>query len=809
MGHKSGNTFSKALKHLKSTQIDEKISLMNESPTNNTSNLYALEPDRIEIDPNGSTTPPDFTADDPELNGRDTSGLFEEDGTIKVIEPPGDTSYILGPMSEMWYAWGNFTQIGYIRQSDRRMVNLARISGPIDSWNGTSNFTSYGQLTLEQAQWFKDTYRLQYRAFYPGPPSNVPDEFGRYYCTTTGTPKGPRITRIPGAKGGPEQAGYPWGLPPGVADDMLKGGKTASPLGDLGILGLTAAAVKGALALGIGGLLKGLGLVNIGAQVKPLFGDANNASDYNKQLAGKLVSSILSGLPEEIKLTNAAKADQIQNVNPEQFRDALTFGTAPKPSAESTINPGNKRPVFTGGWGAQGGSEVHYDQKTDTLTFTSEKTLRTGQPGDKFDSSGRQTSFGDIPSPSQQKVESITKDLLGNGIIDNLLGGLGNVMRPSTGGQNAWDQIKSNPTLRDTFVNNLSTTANNIATGGVQGTASNTVALRDALTNLGIPKSAVEKTGGGYGQVFSQTSYSGNQIPPELRDIINKKSSGYSITNQKPISTGGFKTVKEETKVKKILREVKKPVVVKEVQQEKIKRRPKVIGAPPKTINSDLMKQAEVPTSFKPAEERVWGKYERRQNERMSQNKKNVVLDHLGASDHAWEYLLERNRSKDKYSGFFDKDGTPYTITRKEELNGENLLFIADETGKKESLMQSELNDKLDYQFNKELFEKYFSEQETLQADKEPLFKKVSKVLKKEIDYTDKPSKLGYPNENPPEMIGGYHPDLVDGEKISQRYNKLDPISANSMPPTGNIHIDSKVQKAKKLKPVKSVLPDS
>jgi len=38
------------------------------------------------------------------------------------------------------------------------------------------------------------------------------------------------------------------------------------------------------------------------------------------------------------------------------------------------------------------------------------------------------------------------------------------------------------------------------------GTASNTVALRDALTSLGVPKSAVEKTGGGYGQVYSQTS---------------------------------------------------------------------------------------------------------------------------------------------------------------------------------------------------------------------------------------------------------------------------------------------------------------
>ena len=802
MGSKSSNTFSKALKHLKSTQIDEKLALLNETPTNNTSNFYKLEPDVRTIDPSGAS-PPDFEADDPELGGQDTSGLFEPDGTIRVIEPPGDTSYILGPMSSMWYAWGNFTQIGYIRQSDRKMVNLARITGQLNSWDGVSDFASYGQLTLDQAVWFRDTYRIDYRAFYPGPPSSVRDEFGRYICSLTGTAKPPKEKTEFGKTGDAEDAGYPWGLPPGVADDMLKGGKTASPLGDLGILGLTAAAVKGALALGIGGLLKGLGLVNIGAQVKPLFGDANNASDYNKQLAGKLVNSILSGLPEEIKLTNAAKADQIQNVNPEQFRDALTFGTAPKPSAESTINPGNKRPVFTGGWGAQGGSEVHYDQKTDTLTFTSEKTLRTGQPGDKFDSFGRQTSFGDIPSPSQQKVESITKDLLGNGIIDNLLGGLGNVMRPSTGGQNAWDQIKSNPTLRDTFVNNLSTTANNIATGGVQGTASNTVALRDALTNLGIPKSAVEKTGGGYGQVFSQTSYSGNQIPPELRDIINKKSSGYSITNQKPISTGGFKTVKEETKVKKILRDIKKPVVVKEIKQEKIKRRPKVIGAPPRTINSDLMKQAEVPTSFKPAEERLWGKYEKDQNARMSQDKKNVVLDHLGASNHAWEYILERNKNKEKYSGYFDADGTPHKIVRKEELKMDTLLFISDESGKKESVLQSELNEKLDREFNSELFAAYFSEQETMNADKDPLFKKVKNKLKQNIDYDEKPSKAGYPNDPPPEMVNGWHPDYA---KDKGYYNKLDPISANSMPSTGNPEIDTKVEKAKKLKKVSSVM---
>ncbi len=55
-----------------------------------------------------------------------------------------------------------------------------------------------------------------------------------------------------------------------------------------------------------------------------------------------------------------------------------------------------------------------------------------------------------------------------------------------------------------------------------------------------------------------------------------------------------------------------------------------------------------------------------------------------------------------------------------------------------------------------------------------------------------------HPEDPPPETINGWHPDLVDGEKVSKRYNKLDPISARSMPKTGNPHIDRKVAQAAK-----------
>jgi hypothetical protein len=134
-------------------------------------------------------------------------------------------------------------------------------------------------------------------------------------------------------------------------------------------------------------------------------------------------------------------------------------------------------------------------------------------------------------------------------------------------------------------------------------------------------------------------------------------------------------------------------------------------------------------------------------------------------------------------------------VVRKEQLKGDTLLFIADENGNKENILQSELSILLADEFNKELFEKYFKENENAQVDKDPLFKKVSKRLKKEIDYPDKPSKVGYPDQPPPEMVNGYHPEY--GEKDSY-YNKLDQQSASAMPSTGNPHIDKKVKTARK-----------
>ena len=64
--------------------------------------------------------------------------------------------------------------------------------------------------------------------------------------------------------------------------------------------------------------------------------------------------------------------------------------------------------------------------------------------------------------------------------------------------------------------------------------------------------------------------------------------------------------------------------------------------------------------------------------------------------------------------------------------------------------------------------------------------------------FQDKDIKPEFPENPPPSQIKGLHPDLVTGEKTSQRFNKLDPISAKAMPRTGIKAIDKKVQIASK-----------
>jgi len=86
------------------------------------------------------------------------------------------------------------------------------------------------------------------------------------------------------------------------------------------------------------------------------------------------------------------------------------------------------------------------------------------------------------------------------------------------------------------------------------------------------------------------------------------------------------------------------------------------------------------------------------------------------------------------------------------------------------------------------------------QVISEKKLKSPKQVLNNKIPgyYDGKPAPLGFPDNPPPEMVNGMHPDLVDGKNVANRFNRLDPQSAQAMPLTGNPHIDKKVLKARK-----------
>ena len=549
---------------------------------------------------------------------------------------------------------------------------------------------------------------------------------------------------------------------------------------------------------------------SLGDKIMRFFGDVGdlvqgkviNSIDYNAQLAINLTKSIITGSPQEIKLGDGAKRDQINSVDPNALGNALQIGTAPTPNASNAVNPtpGMKSDqVLQGGWGAQGGSEFSYDPVTDTFTITSNKMLRTGQSGDQFDITkggrtvdgqvvdpGKQTAFGDIPDVDPKVVDQKVKEILDSPVISGYLNTLGTVVGSGfeggiEGTGNLYQELKNNPDAYEKFENDVAQTRDIATWGGVQGSASNAVAVRKVLTDLGFPKSETENMGAGYGQVFSQTEYKGSEIPKEIRDVINNKTS----------KNESFRHTR-----KRILREIKNDVVLPDEKKEKLKGyRPKTFGKLHAQYDK-LMQKAENPATFKPMDETAWTKQDKYYNARLSQERKNEVLDHLGTGDHFWEILTETGRKrgedelKEKYGDF--------TLVRKEQLAGDTLLFLVDENGKKETILQSEYSDRIARQIEEPLWE-----QETLNAPNDPLIKRVRNKLATQIDYPDKPSRMGYPDGPTPQQIDGWHPEYG---KRAAYYNALDPQSADSMPATGDPETDQKVLSQKTpLKPVKQV----
>ena len=838
MGRKK-NSFSKAINHLKSKNIDEKLEMLNEIPTNNTSSIYSVVPNSITVGNDTTKTVPDYSTVDFEIDGtdgKDTSGLFDSSGNSKFISPPGDNSYILGPMVAMYYSYSSlpWTMIGYVRESDRRMVNLAMITsnyqndpnGRLTTWNGQETdengyqvFFSYGQLTLEQARWFRDTpkygnytgYEGNYDIFYPGPPSSTPDEFGRYRCMITGTPKATKDEIVRGKKAPMDQQGSDNFA--AIMDRLRKGKKLTKDeeefLRSQGFDPKDSDSIGDKLTNFLTNVNKFLGKITNNPVAKILdnlvpskiiadtitdtiFG-VDDSTSYNGQLGLQLFNNVLTGNNAQIKLTAKGRKNMFDSINPDLLRDALQIRPPSDKSHENAIRPNGKfENVLTGGWQAQGGSEFTFDPDTNMLTIHSNKMLRK-MDGDKVNSKGKIVDFEDIPNPTTEQIDRLMTD---QPAVQKFF----DLATDIPGVKSVYSK-KEAIELMNAYVPNFVKAVYNFT---VEGTASNAVQLRKEMLKLGYTKETQsEREGEGFGgHTYSQESLPIDKLKPEVRKVILDK-----LKN---------KNVKEsisESRKKDIMKTLKDPVVIRETKQKSYKVRPGKRSNYHQGMDK-LIGDVKPQKSFKEPQD-VWSQGWQEYNAKLSQGKKNMVLEKIGDGKFAWKYMLEHGtmmdaknleefwgKNPDFYSYFFN--GKKYKPIRKEQVKGDYVVFLVDEFGAKSSMLQSELNVKLAEERDKKLFAEY---NESIPYEKDPLFKKVSKRLKKEIDYPEKPARKGYPNEPPPKLgPDGFHPDF--GKKY--KYDKLDPISATTMSnaPTGNSEIDANVKKASLKSKVKEGYSD-
>ena len=233
-------------------------------------------------------TTPNFSHDDAGSGGTSTESLIDDaTGVVLTGLPPNSRHFILGPLVDghtYLHGYDAYSNIGYIQKDTRQFVLLARVDGqwvpggyPIPTgyehygwgesrvWGGTSTgFTSYNpEFTLEMAQWFQqemaaNRYVKNVAYFYSGgvsqPPISGGPAAGMYGGSGVGAggnggdasdPSGENVGAGYGSggepnigtaenetPGGPEEAGFPWGLGQLWDDLKDKGGELINNLTD-------------------------------------------------------------------------------------------------------------------------------------------------------------------------------------------------------------------------------------------------------------------------------------------------------------------------------------------------------------------------------------------------------------------------------------------------------------------------------------------------------------------------------------------------------------------------------------------------
>ena len=228
----------------------------------------------------------------------------------------------------------------------------------------------------------------------------------------------------------------------------------------------------------------------------------------------------------------------------------------------------------------------------------------------------------------------------------------------------------------------------------------------------------------------------------------------------------------------KILKEIKQPL--REIQElpktQKLKGyKPNFKGkfSPQNTPDVTASKKSDDIVSAKNSSRQVWTAKDKFWKGYETTERMNIIYDNLGFGSQYFDRIVGENvRLKNKKS---------------REVQ-EHLNMLAHQKAMREVYGVREYENKIE---ESETFDNKVND---------PLFTKVAKRLKKEIDYPKKPAAKGYPDKAPPKIDPntGMHPKY--GKRY--KYDKLDPISAKTMAgaPTGDPEIDANVKKAAKIK---------
>ena len=831
-------SFKKLREHLTSNEVDKKISyLESRMPTNNTAFVFGGDPgnpqgNSFETIVDGETDSTDYTVGENPTNSteaRDTSGLFTTGGDhskgeyVKTEEPPGDTSYILGPMAAMYYTWAYpWTMIGYIRESDRKMVNLGRIDGKFSDWNGSvgnansgsGTFYSYGQLTTEQALWFyniakangntNDPATYSYRAFYPGPPSASPDAYGRYPCILTGVSK--RTPRsVPDSTPLDKQAGDNF---------SAQNARNKRGIGARGGEG-----ERGGLLGWLGGAMDNI---------------RNSLSNAVPAALGRALRSL---------------------TDPLRYAGELMFQGNPAGRGAGLSNYWSPNPITAGGYTGQGGGFPGRGPTASGTITSAPRPVNTprvsrsplGQPQFKFP---KGTSVSNMVT---QSADNAAVSALGRRAASTMGRRLGRVV-PFVGAgiavADATSRIR-NGDFGGAVLSGLSAIPGPIGwmalgtqmvTDGIGATGNRREeyiietktkdTFRDELQKMG--GFDIEK--GDWGAAFMDELAKTNEIKDDEKAIIaavfNGDDEGLMITDLQEtlgkimarIANKEYEGKKPEVQEKislerkrEIFGHLTKPVILPETKQKTYKVSPgqrfKDKNKKPEETNFQDMdklfnKNIGGPQPFKPQERTSWTKDFIRQNTMQSQEKMNGVLEMIGDGKHAFDYAtneykkmgvkeLEQYWGKNPNMYSFLFNGKKYNVTRKEHIENDSIVFMEDQKGVKSNMLQSELNLKLQEQNEKWIEEAYFKSHPVIPEKEESTYELIKRRF-----LENKKIAPEFPAEPPPQMVNGFHPEY--GKKAN-RYKKLDPASANAMPLTGDPETDEIVRKQKTINKIKSM----